>query len=297
MKSTKAFGRHYFSPTGFPITVKSVPAGSGPQHPYDLTETLHYHDFAELIIITAGNGIHVINDVEYPVTAGDVFLIQGFSEHHFKSRQSLSHVNVMYDSARLPLSVDWLRKIPGYNVIFELEPNWREHRNFKHRLHLSPARLAHAETIIQSMLEETRENAPGYEAVLFSMLLELIVYISRQYDHEASPKTVALVRIGNVISKLEQEHSRAWKLPEIAKLAGMSASNLLILFKMATGVSPIDYVIKIRLRRAATDLCSSANSISEIAFEHGFRDSNYFSKKFKQVYDMSPRKYRQKFRT
>ncbi|QSH41060.1 AraC family transcriptional regulator [Lentisphaerota bacterium ZTH] len=294
MKSAKAFGKHYFSPAGFPVTVKRVPAGSGPQHPYDLTETRHYHDFSELVIITEGSGVQVVNNIEYPVAAGDVFLIQGFSKHYFKSRESLSQINVMYDASRLPLAADWLRRIPGYNIIFELEPNWPERRNFKHRLHLTPSGLAHVETISRRMLEETTSRNPGFEAALFSLLLELIVYISRQYDKAASPRTAALVRIANVISKLERKHSKPWKLADIAKLAGMSPSNLLILFKMATGVSPIDYVIKLRLRRAADDLRSGNSSISEIAFEHGFKDSNYFSKKFKQIYGVSPRQYRQK---
>lgn len=297
MTAVQASGKNYFGNNAIPVAIRAVPAAGHPQHPHDLTMTMHFHDFSELVIITAGQGEHTINGVDYPVGAGDVFLIQGYSEHCFKRRDQVSHVNVMYDGSRLPLSMDWLRKIPGYNVVFNLEPNWRSERNFKHRLHLTPAQLGKVETIIQQMKNELEKQEDGYEAAVYSQLLELIVFISRQYSRKSQDETAALIRLGKVISSLENDCTRAWTLPEIAKLAGMSASNLLLLFKAATGVSPIDYLIKTRLRRAADELKTTSKSIAEIAYDHGFNDSNYFSKMFKNVNGLSPRDFRKNLQT
>lgn len=297
MTAVQASGKNYFGTYAIPVAVREVPAAGHPQHPHDLTMTMHFHDFSELVIITGGQGEHIINGINYPVGSGDVFLIQGYSEHCFKRRDQVSHVNVMYDTSRLPLSMDWLRKIPGYNVVFNLEPNWRSERNFKHRLHLTPAQLGKVETIVRQMKDELEKQEDGYEAAVYSLLLELIVFISRQYARKSQDETAALVRLGKVISALENDSSRAWTLTEIARLAGMSASNLLLLFKAATGVSPIDYLIKTRLRHAAEELKNTAKSISEIAGDHGFNDSNYFSKMFKSVNGVSPRNFRKNMRS
>ena len=72
----KAFGSHYFT-SGTPIAVAEVNPSPHAQHPHDLTGIEHYHDFCELVLVTAGSTIHCIDGEEYPVSAGDLFLIQG----------------------------------------------------------------------------------------------------------------------------------------------------------------------------------------------------------------------------
>ncbi|MDD5699381.1 MAG: cupin domain-containing protein [Victivallaceae bacterium] len=84
----QAYGSHYFDPTTFPLAVREVPASSEPQHPYDLTEINHYHNFSELVIITRGQGVQLVNGVDYQVSAGDVFLLQGFAAHRFRTRRT-----------------------------------------------------------------------------------------------------------------------------------------------------------------------------------------------------------------
>ena len=54
----------------------------------------------------------------------------------------------------------------------------------------------------------------------------------------------------------------------------------------------MDYVIRLRLKNAATLLEHSSIGITEIAFQCGFNDSNYFSRKFRDMMDVSPRDYR-----
>lgn len=295
MGIVKALGEHYFGVNGFPVSIRRVPASMEPQHPHDLTSVPHYHDFSELVFITEGYGVQSVAGVDYNVRAGDIFLIQGFIEHYFKERNRISHINVMFDPARLPLAFEHLRKIPGYNIIFELEPSMRGKGAFKHRLHLENDGIELAEMIIQRMDAELTERKSGFEISLFNLLLELIIYISRQYSAGLQGKESALVRIGHVISTIEKDCASPWTLKKIAKLAGMSTNNLMLLFNAAIGISPIAYVLRSRLRHAASELRECKKNISEISSDNGFSDSNYFSKKFKSAYKLSPRAYRNKF--
>ena len=292
MNAIKALGKHYFVSTHCPLAVTTVSASATPQHEHDLTDIMHYHDFAELVIISSGKGIQVINNVEYPVVGGDVFLLQGFSEHEFRGREKISLINIQFSPALLPLPLAFLRKISGYNVMFQLEPVLRSPRNFRHRLHLERHELSMVESIAMRLKEELKKQSAGFEAAAFGLLLELITFISRRYSEIHADNNAALVRMGDVISRLESDYAARWTLTKIARLSKTSPNNLLRLFKAATGESPIDYLIKVRLRRAAELLDSTNLSIAEIAFECGFSDSNYFSKKFRSFYQTPPRKYR-----
>jgi len=291
MNAVKALGKHYFAPP-CPIAVTTVSAAATPRHEHDLTDVMHYHDFSELVVISAGEGIQIINGVEYPVSGGDVFLLQGFSEHAFRGREKISLVNIQFSPSLLPMPLAFLRKIPGYNVMFQLEPVLRSPRNFKHRLHLEESELSKLEGIVMRLKDELQKQSAGFEAAGFGILLELIIFISRRHSEIHTHNNAALVRMGDVISRLERDYAASWTLKKIARLARTSPNNLLRLFKAATGESPIDYLIKIRLHRAAELLAGSDLSVTETAFRCGFNDSNYFSKKFNSFYQMPPRKYR-----
>jgi len=81
-------------------------------------------------------------------------------------------------------------------------------------------------------------------------------------------------------------------LEDLAQRACMSTRNFTRCFKRGTGMSPIAFLQAVRLRHAAGLLKNSSERISEIAFQCGFRDSNYFTKMFALYYGVSPMAYR-----
>jgi AraC-like DNA-binding protein len=288
---THAYGKDYFGNNGFPLTVKVIKESPWRQHEHDLTEIEHTHDFSELVVITGGYGIHRVEELEYPVSAGDAFLIQGKKRHFFSSRHNLELYNVMYDQEKLPLPLELLNKIPGYHAMFILEPDITT-TTFNSRLHLDRATLSKSFEILKSMEKESLNKSPGYEARLLALLLELMVYLARKYSTTRSNDGKALLKTSKVINLLEAKFSHNWNLGEIAGQVGMSKSNLLLTFKKATGQSPIDYLIQLRVQKAMEMLRSTDEPISDIAFATGFSDSNYFSRQFRKINGNSPRTYR-----
>jgi AraC-like DNA-binding protein len=294
-KPVQAHGEHYFGDKGYPIAVRAIHEELTPQHEHDLTGVLHYHDFAELVVVVKGRGLQHIEGSDYPVAAGDVFLLQGRHKHAFSRREGMVLFNVMYDPERLNLPEDELRRIPGYNALFLLEPSYRRRHNFTSRLHLERTRLAHAESMLHAMIDESVNRSIGYEASLFGYLLELMIFLSREYSRIGTTNGRALLRVGELIGLLERDYSRRWRLADLAAAAHMSESSLLATFKEATGQSPIDYLIHLRIQHAAELLCRGDRSISEVAYAVGFEDSNYFSRQFRKTMKNSPREYRSRF--
>jgi len=295
MKSTIADGIHYFGLTGFPLAVRRVRTDSEhtPSHPHDLTEIEHSHDFCELVIVTRGSAMHMLEGNAFPVTAGNVFLLQGRQRHYFYERQNLDLVNIMYDPDKIALPENELRRMPGYCAMFMLEPTFRRQHRFASRLHLKRVLLAHVEQLVEEMERECDGARTGHEVALRAKLLELMVYLSRAYVESDTTEAHALLRVGNVIGALENDFSKDWKLDDLLKIAHMSRSNLMRVFRKATGQPPIEYLVRLRIQRAMELLRSTNLSVTEIALEVGFNDSNYFTRCFRKATSQSPRQYRQ----
>jgi AraC-like DNA-binding protein len=295
MKSQIADGIHYFGKAGFPLAVRRVRTDMehAPSHPHDLTEVEHSHDFCELVIVTHGSAMHMLEGNEFPVTAGDVFLLQGQQRHYFYKRENLDLINIMYDPGKIALPENELRRMPGYCAMFMLEPTFRRQHRFASRLHLKRVPLAHVEQLTETMERECETADPGYEVALRAKLLELMVYLSRAYTSTATTEAHALLRVGNVIGALENDFAKDWKLDGLLKIAHMSRSNLMRIFRKATGQTPIEYLVRLRIQRAMEMLRNTDLTITEIAMEVGFNDSNYFTRQFRRATGTSPRTFRQ----
>jgi AraC-like DNA-binding protein len=287
---------YYFDPACFPLAIRRVrttPSHS-PSHPHDLTEVEHRHDFCELAIVTQGSALHRLEGNDFPVASGDVFLLQGQQRHFFHNRQNLGLANIMYDPEKIGFPENDLRRLPGYCAMFMLEPSYRQQHRFASHLHLHRVSLAHAEQLTREIEKESTEKFPGYEVALRAKLLELIVYLSRAYMESETIEAHALLRVGKVIGALENDFSKDWKLPDLVKIAHMSRSNLMRVFRKATGKTPIEYLLRLRIQKAMTLLNSTDLSITGIALETGFNDSNYFTRQFRKITGMPPSAYRRK---
>lgn len=92
---------------------------------------------------------------------------------------------------------------------------------------------------------------------------------------------------------LKQHYSEVdFTLSALAKKMFMSERNLQIKTKALLGLSPIDLIRDMRLQHAALMLEKSEVSVGEIAQLNGFNSQSYFSKCFKDKYDVTPNHYR-----
>ena len=81
------------------------------------------------------------------------------------------------------------------------------------------------------------------------------------------------------------------RVADIAEHIGISRGYLTRLIKEATGQSPQEYLIGLRLEHASRFLRHSQDPVRDVAFASGYSDSLAFSKAFKQHYGMSPSEY------
>lgn len=85
-------------------------------------------------------------------------------------------------------------------------------------------------------------------------------------------------------------------LKQIAERLSVSSPYLSSQFKREVGMTVTEYIRTKRMEQALKLLHSTDESIEEIAFQIGIRDSSYFSKQFKQHTGLSPQQYQQQIR-
>lgn len=250
---------------------------------------IHYHDFSELVIITKGAAAHVIDNIEYSIQAGDVYVIKGNTRHGFINVKDLTLYNIAYVSSEPILEYNYLRSMSGFQALFFVEPLYRKKAKFEHKLHLQHKDLLFAERLLEIMSNEKREYALC-ERILKIHLTSFITFLSRQY--ELNNEVSDLKHISDTLAYIEKNYTENIEIEELALQAHISTRHFNRLFISNYGITPKQYILKLRIQYACKQMLDSNKSISQIAAESGFNDTNYFTNYFKKKTGQTPREFR-----
>lgn len=260
-----------------------------PQPPFPM----HRHQFAELVVVTAGSGLHVIRQEEYPVSVGDVFVILDTAPHQYREMNKLGLVNVLYDPSELKMRQWGLHSMPGYRALFELEPRNRQRHNFASRLRLNAKGLTTIRELLDQMEDELNSHRPGFQLMTKALFIQVVTILSRCYGSSRITESRSLLKIAQIITFMENNLTDDLTLEKMAAFAKMSRRTFSRTFKDAAGETPMQYCIKLRIAKATEMIKSSKEKITSIAFDCGYNDSNFFSIQFKQIMGCTPNQYRQ----
>ncbi|MFB9758276.1 bifunctional transcriptional activator/DNA repair enzyme AdaA [Ectobacillus funiculus] len=91
---------------------------------------------------------------------------------------------------------------------------------------------------------------------------------------------------------IERDYHHTLTLEQISLHVGMSKYHLQRVFKRNTGMSPLEYVTKLRVDEASTRLQTTEQTITDIAHDLGYTSSAHFSNVFRQQTGYTPSEYR-----
>ena len=277
-------GRGLFPEVDFPLRVMRIKSHNA--------AGMHGHDFHELVVVLGGAARHVTSQGSHSISAGEVFLISGDIAHGYEEPNRLMLVNILFDPQGLDLPMGDLRRLPGYHVLFRIEPLLRRKHGFRGRLRLATDQLAEASQLITRLDNELSARPAGYRFMARAHLMHLIGFLSRCYSGGQASEGRSLLALGEVLSFIEKHYDEEITVDRLCEIAAMSESSLMRAFRRVTDKSPIDYVVGLRITKAAELLSGTDLSVTEISYRCGFNDSNYFSRQFRKVMGTSPRDYR-----
>ena len=151
---------------------------------------------------------------------------------------------------------------------------------------------------IDLVLAELDQARPGVDAVvakLTDVVLALAIRSTLQkQDRSSSPIGVAWrdPHVASVIRAIAARPEHPWTLREMASVAGLSRSAFADRFRGAMGDSPMRYLTRARLGRAAQLLRDPSVTIEQVAAGTGYESDVTLSRAFKRQFGMAPGAYR-----
>ena len=257
---------------------------------------LHTHDFVELVLVLEGGALHLTQDASYPLATGDAFVIKPGFAHGYSETQHLEICNILFDPAGLSLPRGELSRLPGYHGLFELEPSFRDSHRFQSRLFLAPAARQQVMEWVGLLGEELRVRQDGYRYLSLALLIRIIGFLARTYTGMTAPASRTLLAVSKAVTHIEHQYTNALRLEELARIAHMCERTLQRYFQQAFGVPPVDYINRLRVRKACQLLGERQLNVTEVAGAVGIPDSSYFARVFRHFTGTSPSAYRQSSR-
>lgn len=147
---------------------------------------------------------------------------------------------------------------------------------------------------------EASQQAPGSDAVLSSLADLLLTHAIRTYlvdlAHTDAHQVAALrdPRIAKAVHLAHAQPGHPWTVDELATEVAMSRSAFAAKFRQLTGESPMRYVTRCRLARAAAYLAEDVTNLHEIATQVGYDSEASFTRAFTRTYGMAPGAYRKR---
>ncbi len=132
----------------------------------------------------------------------------------------------------------------------------------------------------------------GLDEVGMLLIARLVEVVSGRKRRSATMSARDRRRAVETALWIDAHAHRPLDLERAAAQAGLSAFHFLRLFARILGVTPHQYLVRARLRRAARLLADDARPITDIAYDVGFGDLSNFVRTFHRAAGVSPRGFR-----
>lgn len=261
------------------------------KHDENLEQHSH-QDFDELVIVLRGYADHIVSHERYPIQKGDVFVISSNTTHGYENTRDFKICNIMFRREHIFDPADDLCQMEGYHALFLIEPSLTRNHAFTGRLSLRDQTFAEVNHTLHQMIHEYQQKKQGYQTFLKFSFLSLALTFARIYQESSTDSTNHLSCLVTALAYLETHYQEPLTVEQLAAYSGLSSRHFNRLFQHTYHTSPGQYLLQYRIQKSENLLLYTNMPISEIAYQCGFNDSNYFSRQFRKIHNISPRQYR-----
>jgi AraC-like DNA-binding protein len=271
-----------------PVVVKTIERFQDP----NWANEPNTHDYYEMVYIKKGDALFEIAGKTTAVGPNDIVIIKPNQLHKFtvKSETGCEFI-VLYFRFISKFNTDYSEVSMGDFLNFV---SGKESGPF---ISLKVSQKNEIIGILNRIIRERESIEIGGEFLQHLFILELFVLISRALKmlwedsiKEKSPKLKELIQIA--VNYIHNHFERDISLGDIAKYVFLSPSYFTRAFKEEMQISPINYLLKLRIERAKELLADTDSKISDIALSVGFSNQQRFNDIFKKYTRQTPLQYR-----
>jgi AraC family transcriptional regulator len=153
------------------------------------------------------------------------------------------------------------------------------------RYHVRDVQIEH---IAWALAAEHRESWPNGLIYRESLGMALAVHLLARYPARGTPRVFTRSELARVTEYIEAHLADDVSLVRLARVSGISASHLRVLFKRSIGVPVHEYVIQRRVERARVLLLRGDLPASQIALDAGFSHQSHMARCMRRVLGVTP---------
>ncbi|WP_051293332.1 helix-turn-helix domain-containing protein [Olivibacter sitiensis] len=144
-------------------------------------------------------------------------------------------------------------------------------------------------SLVEKLIQINVGNQPFKDALAEIAIQELLIRIMQYQNLTCIEEAKAgATQLSDVVAYIRNNLSQPIKVEDLCKKACMSKPGFFRAFKNELGISPMEFIIRERIRVAKKYLASPSGSIKEACYAAGFNSINYFSRIFKKHEGITP---------
>lgn len=250
--------------------------------------SVHRHDDYQIQLVYGGTGHTVLNGREFEIASGDIILIRKEDVHEFTSTAA--------DGLKT-LEVKFMTEDPQLlSMIQEIDAVSQDHDS---QIFMLFSRI---------IMEGQRQDS-YYRIMASAYLLESLVLMRRAGRQKSAPffsvggvpypggKEGATDPFDLVAEYVSRHINHDFSLKDMSRECGYNQDYLYRVIKKRTGMTAIKYVNHIRMERIKSLIQHTELMLTEIAWNLGFDNLQYFSRFFKKNAGITASEYAAKVRT
>lgn len=218
-------------------------------------------DFLTVTYVHSGETLVRINEQSFAAEAGDLILMPPGADYEFGTRKKAVRSAIVVQGSMVEII---LRNLHGKYVFTALGAEF-------------------AETKIERFFRE--EDADEHQLAVWSF--DLLSFLKNTEKVLQVPELLQ-----KVLQKMKKHLDRPLPLSVLAEEAGVSERTLSRMFQKHLQISPHQYLVRLRMKRACQMLVSEEYSIKEIAMLAGYPNALNFSTEFRRILGCAPTRYR-----
>ena len=264
------------------------------RHKSEFLYPIHSHKEFELNFIENGKGVRrVVGDSIEEIGDLELTLVTGDGLEHAWEQGSCTSADIR--EITIQFSPDLLdSRLLGRNQFLSIKKMFE---NARHGVAFSLSAIAKVYTYLDtiSSLEDSFDQFLNMLKILYELSQDKGARILASTSFANITGESESRRVRKVKDYISEHYAEELRLDDLAAMVGMAPSAFSRFFKQHTTRNLQDYIIDVRLGRAARMLVDTTTGISEICYACGFNNLSNFNRAFKNRRGYTPRDFRALF--
>ena len=252
---------------------------------------LTFSDFVVTSMLRGKKVMHLFDDPGFDYLPGETVLVPA----HVTMKIDFPDATAINPTQCIALALDQTKIQQIVNRLNEEYPRegtgnfWQLHKNQYH--FLNNLDLAQS---INKLINICSGSALGKDILADLTLQEMVVHIIQTQNLQIAVNEGAEANnaLSYVINFIRANIGEKIHIEQLSEKACMSRASFYRAFKREFSISPVDFILQEKIKKAKHLLTDTKASISDVCYQLGFSDLNYFGRQFKKSEGISPTQYR-----